>query len=395
MNKKSTKERKKENFKVAVVSEPLFKHGGAEVHLKYILEAFPNSELFTAYYDEDFVKKLFPNVKIHHSFMQHLPARDKFRHLYLLLQPLAYRTFKFKSFDIVLSLSIAFSKFVKPKKIKHVNICMSPPKFLWQKKSRSLKDEQQLEGTQKTLFKFYDFFTDTFLEKLWKKWDRNAARRCYKIAAISNVVKKRVKKYYDYDADVIYPPVEVRKIQSAQKVNRKENWFLYLGRVETYKGVDLAIRACAKAKVPLKIAGMGDHFESMRDLVKELNAKGLIKFLGYVTEEQKINLLSRTKALIFPVQDEDFGIVPVEANAAGTPVIAYKEGGVLETISQNNPKTGIFFEKYKVKELMKILQKFNSQEYNSDNCRKQANNFASEIFVYKLQNYVKDALQDN
>jgi len=390
MKKKPSK--KKKDIKVAVVSEPLFKHGGAESHLKHILEAFPNSELFTAYYDEEFVKEFLPDVKIHHSFMQYLPGRDKFRTFYLLFQPLAYRLFNFKGFDVVVSLSIAFSKFAKPKNIKHVNICMSPPKFLWQKKGRSIKRADQLEGINKSLFKFYSFFMDTFLERLWKKWDKNAARRCDKIAAISNVVKGRVKKYYDYDADVIYPPVEVAKIKKAGKVNRKENWFLYLGRVETYKGVDIAIKACVKAGVPLKIAGKGDHFEAMKELVKKLNARGLVKFLGYVSDEQKINLLSRTRALIFPVRDEDFGIVPVEANAAGTPVIAFKEGGVLETISADNPKTGEFFNKYSAKELAKVLKNFNLEEYNPDNCRKQADNFASEIFVYKLQNYVKDAL---
>jgi len=272
---------------------------------------------------------------------------------------------------------------------------MSPPKFLWQKQGRSLKSEEQLEGINSLLYRFYDFFTNTFLEKIWQRWDKKAANRCDKIAAISEVVKKRVKKYYDYDADVIYPPVEVSKIKEARKVNRKENWFLYLGRVETYKGVDLAIKACHRAGVPLKIAGKGDHFDAMRDLVKRLNAKGLVKFLGFVTDEEKINLLSRTKALIFPVRDEDFGIVPVEANAAGTPVIAYREGGVTETISEDNPKSGIFFEKYTIKELAKILKNFKSENYDPDNCRKQANNFASEIFVYKLQNYVKDALQDN
>jgi glycosyltransferase involved in cell wall biosynthesis len=392
---KKSKKRKEEGTRVAIVSEPLFKHGGAEIHLKHILDAFPNSELFTAYYDEEFVEKFFPNVKINHSFMQHLPARDKLRHLYLLFQPLAYRFFKFKNFYVVVSLSIAFSKFVKPKNIKHVNICMSPPKFLWQKESRTLKDAKQLEGLNRSLFKIYDFFSKTFLEKILRKWDRNAARRCDKIAAISEVVKKRVKKYYDMDADVIYPPVEVRRIQGLRKMNRKENWFFYLGRVERYKGVELAIKAAVKAQVPLKIAGMGDDFENMRDLVKKLNAKGLVKFLGYVTDEEKFNLLARSKALIFPVRDEDFGIVPVEANASGTPVIAFRQGGVVETISEDNPKTGVFFDKYKVNELAKILKKFKSENYDPDNCRKQADNFASEIFVYKLQNYVKDAIQQN
>lgn len=392
MRKNPTKE---SNIKVAVISEPLFKHGGAEIHLKYILDSFEDCELFTAYYDEKFVKDFFPGIKIHHSFMQYLPGRDKFRHLYLLLQPLAYRSFRFKNFDIAVSLSIAFAKFARPRNIKHVNICMSPPKFFWQKKSRTLKDSQQLNGINRILFKLYDSLTGTFLEKIWQNWDRNAARRCDKMAAISNVVKKRVKKYYDIDADVIYPPVEVKRIKALRKVNRKENWFLYMGRVETYKGVDIAIKAAVKAGVPLKVAGTGDDFENMKILVKNLNAKGLVKFLGYVSDEQKFNLMARTKALIFPVKDEDFGIVPVEANASGTPVIAYKQGGVMETISEQNPKTGIFFVKYTVNDLAKILRNFDSGKYDPDNCRKQADNFASEIFVYKLQNYVKDALHDN
>ena len=387
--------KKADDIKIAVVSDPLFKHGGAEIHLKHILEAFPNSELFTAYYDKKFVEEFFPGVKIHHSFMQNLPGRDKFRQFFFLLQPLAYRSFRFKGFDIALSHSIAFAKFINPKGIKHVNICMSPPKFFWQKGGRTLKEVEQLSGINRFLFKFYSFFMDTFLERIWQNWDRNAARRCHKMAAISNVVKKRIKKYYDINADVIYPPVEVKRIKALKKVNRKENWFLYMGRVETYKGVDLAIKACVKAGVPLKIAGTGQDFENMKQLVRKLNAKGLVKFMGYVTDEQKFNLMARTKALIFPVKDEDFGIVPVEANASGTAVIAYKEGGVLETISQDNPKSGIFFEKYSVNELAKVLKKFDPLNYDPDNCRKQADNFASEILEYKIQNYVKDALQDN
>lgn len=381
-----------EGKRIAIIGEPLFKHGGAEIHLKYMLEAFPNSELYTAYYDEKFVEEFLPGIKIHSSFMQNLPGRDKFRHLYLLLQPLAYGMFNLRKYDVVVSLSIAFSKFVKTGKVPHVNICMSPPKFFWQKKGRVLKSAEQLGGVNKSLFKIYSSFTGTILERVWQKWDRDAARRCTKMIAISHVVKKRIKKYYGVNADIMYPPVEVKKIKSLRKVNRKENWFLYLGRVETYKGVDLAIKACVDAEVPLKIAGMGEDFENMKELVKDLNAKGLVKFLGYVSDDQKFNLLARTKALIFPVRDEDFGIVPVEANASGTPVIAFKEGGVTETISDGNPKTGIFFKTYSVKELSKILKSFKSEKYNPDNCRKQADNFASEIFVYKLQNYIEDVL---
>lgn len=377
--------------RVAVICEPLFKHGGAEVHLKYILEAFPNSEVYTAFYDEKFVKDFYGDIKIHHSLMQYLPKKIEYRQIYIPFQPLAYKSFKLKGYDAVISLSIGFSKFVKTRGIKHICLCLTPPKFLWEKEGRSLKSEDQLNGLVKFFYKIYTGSIGKSFENKWRKEDKEAAQNCTKMVANSEIVKKRIKKYYGRDSDVIYPPVEVKKIKEFKKMNRKENWFLYMGRVETYKGVDLAIKAAVRANVPLKIAGVGDHLDQMKELVKELNAKGLIKFLGYISEEEKIDLLSRAKALVFPVKAEDFGIVPVEANAAGTPVIAYRDGGVVETVSESNPKTGIFFDKYEVYELAKILKNFKSVQYHPDNCRKQANNFAAEIFMYKLQNYVREA----
>jgi len=392
MKKKGQGDRAKD-IKVAVVFEPLYKMGGGELHLKYILEAFPNSELFTAYYDKELVQKEFAGIKVHHSFMQHLPWKDKLRYLYLLLNPLAYKSFNFKDYDVIVSLSSHFAKFAHTKGIPHIDDCMTPPKFLWQKDDRTLKSKDQMKGFNKFLFGIYSFFMDTFLEDMWKKWDKEAACRCTKIIANSNVVKKRIKKFYNCDSDVIYPPVEVDKILKYPKVNRKENWYLYLGRVERYKGVHLAIKACDRLDLPLKIAGSGDDLEAMKELVDKLGAKGIVKFLGFVSEKEKFELMSRAKALILPIRGEDFGIVPVEANAFGTPVIAYADGGLLETISTENPKTGVFFTKYTVDALVDVLKKFKSEDYSQDNCRKQAENFASEIFIYKLQNYVKDTIQ--
>lgn len=381
------------DIKVAVVYEPLYKMGGGELHMRYILEAFPNSDLFTAYYNKELVEKNFKGINIHSSFLQSFPWKDKLRYIYLLLLPSAYRSFRFKDYDVIISLSSHFAKFAYQKGVKHIDICMTPPKFLWQKEDRTLKKESQLVGLNKFFYKIYSFFMNTVLEDLWKKWDKEAAQKCDRIAAISNVVKKRVEDYYNCSADVIYPPVEVSKIIKYPKVNRKENWFLYLGRVERYKGVHLAIKACDKLDLPLKIAGAGDDLQAMKDLVEKLKAKGIVKFLGFVSEEEKYMLLSRARALIFPVRGEDFGIVPVEANAFGTPVIAYKDGGPTETVSTENPATGAFFEKYTVDSLVTILENFKPEKYTQDNCVKQAQNFASEIFIYKLQNYVKDTLQ--
>ncbi len=389
-----TQKEKSIKYKIAIVSDPLYKYGGAEKHLGDMIRAFPNCTLYTAFCDREFVKRYFPNVEIKTSFMQYIPGKFKFRYFLQLFQPLAYRSFRFKGYDAILSLSIAFAKYANGD-IPHINICMSPTKFFWEKEGRSLKSSNQLKGFNKVLFNIYSFFMDTFLEDIWKDWDRKAAQKVDRMIAISNVVKKRIKKYYQRESDVIYPPVEVKAIGEVTKVNRKENWFLYLGRVETYKGVELAIRAAHDAKVPLKVAGAGDDLERMKSLVKELNAKGFVKFLGFVSEEEKLDLLAKAKALIFPVQGEDFGIVPVEANAAGTPVVAYQDGGVTETISDINPKSGEFFAKYDYKSLSKILKNFDGRQYKSENCRKQASNFAVEIFIYKLQRYVDDVIQNS
>lgn len=383
---------KQKEYRIAVVADPLFKYGGAEKHLQSILRAFPKSTLFTAFCDRDFVKKYFPNTEVKTSFMQYIPGKFKFRHFLQLLQPWAYRSFRYREYDCILSISIAFAKYTRGS-IPHINICMSPTKFFWEKEGRSIKDKGQLKGINRLLYDFYSVFQNTFLERIWQSWDRNAARSTDRMIAISKVVQKRIKKYYEMDSDVIYPPVDVKEIIDATMLNRKESWFLYLGRVETYKGVELAIRAATDAKVPLKVAGIGDDLERMKGLVRELNAKGYVKFLGFVSDDEKLDLLAHAKALIFPVKGEDFGIVPVEANAAGTPVIAYRDGGVVETISDINPKTGVFFDRYDYKSLSKVLKKFDGREYKRENCRKQASLFAEEIFIYKLQRYVDDCLR--
>jgi glycosyltransferase involved in cell wall biosynthesis len=395
-NRKSKKKLPKSKLKVAVVTDVLYKWGGAEKHLEYILKTFPNSEIFTPYYDKDFMQKHFPKKVVYQSFLRFLPFKWKLRYFYLLLHPLVYRSFDFSDYDVVFSHSIIFAKFAKaPKGKKHINSCMTPPKFLWQKDDRTLVKKDQLRGLNKLLFVFHSFFMETFLKERWRKLDRNAAQRVDGMIANSEVVSKRIKKFYDVDAEVIYPPIDVEELASEKLPNRKENWHLYLDRIEIDNGVELAIRACVDAGVPLKISGKGDDEERMHQLVKDLRAKGLVTFLGFVSEEEKLNLLKRCKALIFPARGDDFGIVPVEANALGTPVIAYRDGGVIETISEENPKTGIFFDKYNYKELSKILKNFDEKEFDSKTCISQAKQFDSSIFMYKLKTYVEDVVQDN
>ncbi len=373
---------------VAIVMDTLLKWGGAEETLKVLLELYPNATIYTSIADKELVNEHFPKNKVVTSIIERIPFNRKFMRELYLLHPIAFRLFNFKKYDAVISITSSFAKFIKtPKHVPHIMNCLTPPKFFWMHQSRTI------ESMQKFSYKFYRFFVGTFLEKIWQRWDRNAAKKADVAIAISQAVSDRMKTYYGIESEVVYPPVDTKSLKYNSDIDGREKWFLYLGRVETYKGVDLAIKACVKAHVPLKIAGTGQHVEQMRELVKDLNAKGIIKFLGFVEDDMKKDLLFRCKGLIFPVRDEDFGIVPVEANASGAPVIAYKSGGVLETISEKNPRSGVFFEKYKVSELAKVLVDFDKYDFDSANCRKQANQFDKEIFKYKFGNLVNDSVQ--
>ncbi|MCC7290098.1 glycosyltransferase [bacterium] len=376
----------KKPLRVAIVSDAIDARGGVEKVILSLLKAFPNATIYTVRSNRKYTKVEFPGVKIRNSFIQYIPFEKLLRRELYLLYPWAYRSFSFFGYDVVISVSSSFAKFIKPwrKQTKHIGYIQTPPRFFW------MHDIRTIKGMSRFSFKFYSFFVSTFLEKLWQKWDRNAARKIDKVVVISKEVQRRVKKFYDLDSEVIYSPVEVKEMKFNKDMGKRENWFLYFGRVETYKGVELAIRAAVLAHKPIKIAGTGQDMDRMQELVTELNAKGTVKFLGYVSDELKLELFSKCKALLFPVQDEDFGIVPVEANASGGPVIAYRSGGVLESISEDNPKTGVFFDEYTPEALAEILKTFDPREFNPANCRKQASNFASEIFEYKMKNLVKE-----
>ncbi|MBI2357056.1 glycosyltransferase [Candidatus Dojkabacteria bacterium] len=378
--------RKRENPRVAIVSDALLTSGGAEKVVHQLIKLYPDATLYTSIADPKFIKENFPKNRVIKSFIQYLPFEKYLRKELYLLYPWAYRLFPFLSFDIVISVSSGFAKYVRPwrRKTKHILYCLTPPKFFWMKEGRAHKDDSKFS------YRFYAFFMDTVLEKIWQYWDRKAARKADYVISISNTVKERVKEYYGLDTEVIYPPVEVASIPFFKKSDERENWFLYVGRVERYKGVNLAIAACAQARVPLKILGTGTQIEDMKNLVTELNAKGLIKFLGPLPDEQKYEHLSKCKALIFPVKEEDFGIVAVEGNAAGVPVIALRSGGTMETISESNPKTGVFFNEWNALELAKIVEEFDIEQFDPYNCRKQAEQFSSELFRYKFDAYVKD-----
>jgi len=394
-NSQSNKKRKTakdpiKNFKIAIISDRLTNWGGAELTVKVLTEMFPHAPVYTSVYDKTFLAQHFPKTKVISSIVQHFPFEKQLRKEYTIFYPFAFRLFDMKKYDLVISVSSGFAKFVRTKGItKHIFMCLTPPVFLWLEERRSLKVNKRMT---------YTFLYEKLLKKplhaIFKRMDLRAAKEADIILANSKTVAKRIESIYGRKAEVLYPPIEVEKIPFNKDISKREKWFFYFGRIEIYKGVELAIRACVDLKRPLKILGTGYDEERLKGIVQELNAKGIVKFLGFRDDKEKFELLKRCKAFLYPVRDEDFGIVPIEANAAGAPVIAHRSGGSLETLSERNPQTAVYFEKYDWQGLRDAILEFDKIDFNPDNCRKHAVQFSRELFEYKVITLVKDVLRN-
>lgn len=215
------------------------------------------------------------------------------------------------------------------------------------------------------------------------------------IIAPSEHARKDIQNKYKRDSYVLYSPIDVKDILSKTNSKKKENWFLYMAQYYSDDSLRIVIEAASSVKTPIKVLSSDKNdINTMREFVKKLNAKGYIKFLGELDKEKKYDLISRSKAVIHPKKSDNTGYIPMISNASGTAVIAYKEGASLEVLSEDNPKTGVFFDKYNYKSLAKVLKNFDGRKYKNDNCRKQSQNFATEIFRYKLRTYVEDVLQN-
>lgn len=373
-------------MKVAIICDRLDTWGGAEMHMREIARLFPKADIYTSVADKQFIETYFPNWRVHTTFIQKMPFKKHLKQEYVLLQPLAFYLLNLSKYDLVISISSGFAKNLNlPKSTKHIFVCLTPPRFLWMEDKRSIVKSDKL--TYQILYKLIK----KPLHNLLRQVDFKSAQRADYILANSKTVAKRIQKFYKRKAMHIYPPVDLNKA-SLPKKKRSEN-YLYLGRIVSYKGVELAIRTCVNLGKNLLVAGAGPDLELMQTLVDELGANKLVKFLGFVTEQTKYNLYSKSKALLYPVQDEDFGIVPVEAQSCGCAVIAYKEGGVTESVSAKNPITGVFFNKYTEESMQEAIKKFESIQIDQRDCHENAKQFSTQIFAYKMKDYIDDVLK--
>ena len=359
-------------MKVALVYDRVNKWGGAERVLLALHELFPKAPLYTSVYNEKLAPwaKIFP--KVIPSFLQKVPyASDRHEH-FPYLMPLAFETFEFSEYDLVISVTSEAAKGVitKPGTV-HICYCLTPTRYLWSHYNFYFKNPPDS-------FKRYPLFRLISKPHVWymRKWDLIAAQRPDIYIAISNAVQARIKKYYDRDSQIIYPPTDIKKFKASKSANHRTpnagGFFLYVSRLIPYKRADLAIEAFNELGLPLVIVGSGSEEASLKS-----QAKANIKFVGELTADKLPEYYNKCTALIFP-QEEDFGLVAVEAQAAGKPVIAYKAGGALDTVIAG--KTGVFFDKQNKDSLIKAVKRFVKMDFNSTKIKKNAKRFSKEIF---------------
>ena len=365
-------------MKTAIVYDRVNKFGGAERVLLALNELFPDAPLYTAVYSPQKASwaKVFP--KVIPSWLQKIPlASDRHEH-FPYLMPLVFESFDFSEFDLVISVTSEAAKGIITKpKTKHICYLLTPTRYLW-------SHYDFYFNKPPSSFKAYPFMKTLSkpIVNYLRSWDKVAAYRPDEVIAISTAVKKRIKRYYNRDSKVIFPPVETEKFISLKKVKEKD-YYLFVSRLVPYKRPDLAIEAFNELGLSLIVIGDGSEEQKLK-----AKAKPNIKFINYLTDEKLAGYYQRTRGLIFP-QEEDFGIVALEAQAAGTPVIAFKAGGALDTIIEG--KTGIFFEKQNKQSLIRAVKKMEKTRFRREDLVNNAQKYSKEVFKKEFRKFVENA----
>lgn len=367
-------------MKIAIVHDWLVTYAGSERVLEQILLLYPEADLFSLI---DFLpndqRGFIQTKSIKTSFIQNLPfAKNKYRQ-YLPLMPLAVEQFDLSEYDLVISSSHAVAKGVLtgPDQL-HLCYCHSPIRYAWDLQHQYLKESRLDKGLKGWVAKW-------ILHKI-RLWDYRTAHGVDGFIANSKFIAKRIDKIYRRDSTIIYPPVDVANFTLCEA---KEDFYLAASRMVPYKKIDLIVETFSQMPdKKLIVIGDGPDFKKVRS-----KAGSNVTLLGYQPFPILKNHLQKARAFIFAAE-EDFGISPVEAQACGTPVIAYGKGGALETIrgmSDSKP-TGVFFERQSVESLSNALSIFenNNTCFVPQTCRENSLRFSSERFREEMQGYVTE-----
>ena len=353
--------------KIAIVHDFLQSLGGAERVTLAMSEIYPEAPIYTLTYSSR-LDKYFGGNQVITSYLQKwswFPAK-----LLLPFYPLAIESFDFDDFDIVIYNSHSFAKnIITPPSCTHIAYIHSPMRYVWDTWHTYI-DEQRFGPVIKS-------WAQRILSQI-RLWDFLGASRVDVFVANSRNVRNRIRKYYRRDATIIYPPVDVDTIAPQPG----GGYFLVVSRLSRYKRVDLAVAACNELDLPLKVIGTGEEEAVLRRM-----AGSTVEILGWQDDVAKIQHLQGCRALIFP-GEEDFGIVPVEAMAAGKPVIAFRKGGLLETVVDD--ETGLFFDEQSVSSLQAALNQFmnRSEPWDTSAIRRHAEKFSKTNFQSAIKQLV-------
>ncbi|MDR2394939.1 MAG: glycosyltransferase, partial [Treponema sp.] len=361
-------------MKVAIIHYWLVNMRGGEKVLEALLEMFPHADIYTHVYDAATVSGLINAHRVYTSYINKLPFAKKLYQKYMPLMPNALKDFNLQDYDLVISSESGPAKGVVPTPDAfHVCYCHSPMRYLW--------------DMYHEYFRKSNWLTRFFMKKLipsLRVWDVTSANLVDQFIANSSYVAKRIARYYNREAAIVFPPVSIEKYIPLER--RPEDFYLFFGQLAGYKRADIAIDACTASGRKLVIAGAGAKKHDIRRYQKSR----LLTFTGRISDEEVALYYSRAKALLFP-GIEDFGIIPVEANAAGCPVIAYRKGGVLDTVKEM--ETGIFFDEQSPAALIEALDRFEAMEgqfKNPEPFTRQVQQFSKAAFIHRIERIVAE-----
>jgi len=360
-------------MKIALVHDYLVQYGGAERVLEAFTELFPYAPIYTLIYDREAMHGIFEDKLIYTSFLQNLPFSRKRHRFFPPLMPLAIEQFDFSKYDIVLSDSSSYAKGIitRPETL-HICYMHTPMRYAWDDCQKYTQDF----GFPEFIKRLVPFFMSPI-----RLWDRSSADRIDHFLTNSHFVAKRIKKYYQQDAQVIHPPVNVDRFHVSET---HEDYFLIVGRLIAYKRHDIAIEAFNRLKLPLKIIGRGPEMDRLKKM-----AGSTIEFLGRVSEEDLPGYYAKCRGFVFP-QEEDFGIVAIEAMASGRPLIAYRVGDIVEHLEEG--KTGVFFDEQTSEAIVRAVEHFRDTDYDPEYIRNKAVPFDKERFKATMKDYIENAV---
>jgi glycosyltransferase involved in cell wall biosynthesis len=366
-----------QELKIALVHDWMVSPGGAERTLYQLHQMWPDAPIYTAaYVPEKFPE--FHGADVRTTWLDRIPLAKTKHQLFPLARAWAFKSLDLSKFDIVISSSSAEAKYVRTgNSTLHICYCHTPIRYYWSDYEWYLAHPPfgKLNWLAKGIL-------PALIGRL-RNMDFKASQKVDVYVANSKHVQDRILKYYKRPSTVIYPPVEIDRFPLSL---HHKDFYLIVGRQVAYKRLDLAIEAFNKLGLPLKISGIGEEIARLTPL-----AKPNIEFLGRVPDKQLAKLYGEAKAFIFPAE-EDFGIVPVEAMAAGTPVIAYAKGGLLESVVDG--VTGVFFKEQSSEALVKAIQKFETLEFDPRQIRSQAEKFGDSVFRDRMREFVATEWQE-